>query len=192
MIANKVGRPGIQSPMAAVLGRGVTPTRADFHAAISSRSDRWFAACLRITQSEALAEDAVQDALMSAWNKRHQFKEDAKLETWIHRIAVNAALQLIRKERPGMFPPLAHESQSDDESPEDSHANEELAERLERACAHLSDIERSCFMLKHMEEWRLKEIAAALDTNVGTVKQAVFRAVKKLRVRMVGLQRTVL
>ena len=82
------------------------PSQADFHAAITDRSDRWFAACLKITRNRAMAEDAVQDALLNAWNKRHQFDNTARLDTWIHRIAVNAALQLLRKNRPAAFEPL--------------------------------------------------------------------------------------
>lgn len=175
--------------MAATQRRGSTPTQADFHAAISARSDRWLAACLRITRNPALAEDAVQDALLSAWHKRHQFQDGAALTTWIHRIAVNAALQLMRKQRPGMFLPLEADPESGSDSPEASARTDDVAATLEEACQVLSDIERVCFLLKHMEEWRLKEIAEALDTGVGTVKQAIFRAVKKLRVRLDGLQR---
>lgn len=173
----------------AVMTRGGEPTQAEFHAAISARSDRWFAACLRITRSRDLAEDAVQDALLSAWNKRHQFQDGAELSTWIHRIAINSALQLIRKQRPGMFTPLAIDYEDDAETPEDSQMNVEFAKSLDEACEGLSEIERVCFMLKHMEEWRLKEIAEVIDTNIGTVKQAIFRAVKKLRVRLSRLQR---
>ena len=53
----------------------------------------------------------------------------------------------------------------------------------------LTDIERVCFTLKHLEQWRAKEISAELDINEGRVKQAVFRAVKKLRVSMQDMQR---
>ena len=52
----------------------------------------------------------------------------------------------------------------------------------------LSEIERVCFVLKHLEQWRLKEIADELDVKIDTVKQALFRGVKKLRVRMKDLQ----
>ncbi len=83
--------------MAAILQSPGAPTQADFHAAISDRSDRWFSACLKITRNRDMAEDAVQDALLNAWNKRHQFDSSARLDTWIHRIAINAALQLLRK-----------------------------------------------------------------------------------------------
>jgi DNA-directed RNA polymerase specialized sigma24 family protein len=43
--------------------------------------------------------------------------------------------------------------------------------------------------LKHLEQWRLAEIAEQIDCNVGTVKQAIFRAVKKLRTHLACLQR---
>jgi len=170
--------------MVAVLNRTGQPTRAEFHAAISARADRWYAACLRITQEPGLAEDAVQDALLSAWQKRGQFNRSASLETWIHRIAVNAALQIIRKRRPETFDPLTTEFESDTATPDAAREDYELARDLDTAMRRLSSIERVCFVLRHLEQWRLKEIAEELDADVGTVKQAVFRGVRKLRVRM--------
>ena len=92
--------------MVAVMQSGREPTQAEFHEAITNRSDRWFSACLKITRNRDMAEDAVQDALLNAWNKRHQFERSARLDTWIHRIAVNAALQLIRKAKPATWEPL--------------------------------------------------------------------------------------
>ncbi len=163
---------------------GGRPTQADFHDAISRRSDRWFAACLRITRNPHLAEDAVQEALLCAWNKRDQFQRTASLETWIHSIAVNAALQLLRKEHPGRFQALTIETVDAADSPEQDVRDEEVGAVLTAALKHLSDAERVCFVLKHIEQWRLKEIADELGTDVGPVKQALFRAVKKLRARV--------
>ena len=165
------------------------PTQADFHEAISQRSDRWYAACLKITRSPELAEDAVQDALLSAWDKRHQFGHTARLETWIHRIAVNAALQLLRKNRPGIFEPLDIDVPDDDTTPEDARSLEELGSEFSAAATRLSEIERVCFVLKHLEQWRLQEIADELNVKIDTVKQALFRGVRKLRVSMVDLRR---
>jgi RNA polymerase sigma-70 factor (ECF subfamily) len=71
-------------------------------------------------------------------------------------------------------------------------ADEELGRDLAEAMSKLSEVERVCFVLKHLEQWRLKEIAEEIGSNVGTVKQAIFRAVKKLRVRMASLQREAL
>ena len=174
--------------MVAILQTREAPTRADFHDAISARGDRWFAVCLRITRDRDLAEDAVQDALLSAWNKREQFDNSARLETWIHRIAVNAALQLLRKRRPDTFDPLEHEVADTSALPEAATLAHELDDRLSTALSRLSEMERICFVLKHLEQWRLKEIADELGTNDGKVKQAVFRAVHKLRPQMAVLQ----
>lgn len=176
----------------AVINRQGAPTQAEFHEAIATRSDRWFSACLKITRNRDLAEDAVQDALLNAWNKRHQFDRTAKLDTWIHRIAINAALQLLRKSRPGVFEALETDIEGPSPTPEHMRADEELGQKLASALQHLSEIERVCFVLKHLEQWRLKEIADEINSNVGTVKQAIFRAVKKLRVRMASLQREAL
>ena len=164
------------------------PTRAEFHEAISTRSDRWFAACLKITRSRDLAEDAVQEALLTAWTKRHQFRHTARLDTWIHRIAINAALQLLRRSRPGVFEPLADEVPGSVDEPEEAQAAREFDAELRTAFGGLTEIERVCFVLKHLEQWRLKEIAAELDVKTDAVKQAVFRAVKKLRSSMHYLQ----
>jgi RNA polymerase sigma-70 factor (ECF subfamily) len=164
------------------------PTQAEFHEAISNRSDRWFSACLRITRDPELAADAVQEALLSAWHKRHQFQGDARLDTWIHRIAINAALQVVRKRRPGVFEPLNTEILDDGNSPESDLANQDLGDSLCRALRHLTEMEQICFVLKHLEQWQLREIADELGTNVSVVKQALFRGVKKLRVRMADMQ----
>ncbi len=167
-----------------------SPTRAEFHAAIAARADRWFSACVAITRSRELAEDALQDALLSAWDKRDQFQHGARLDTWIHRIAVNSALQLLRRQRPGRLLPLDMDLADDAASPEDERYTDELDAGLAAALVRLSDLERVCFVLKHIEQWRLKEISGELDCNIGTVKQALLRAVRKLRSDMPALART--
>lgn len=126
----------------------------------------------------------MQEALLSAWDKRAQFNRSSSLETWIHRIAINAALQLMRKERPNRFSRLETDMAGEAESPEQDLRDRQAEAALSAAFRHLSEVERVAFVLKHMEQWRLAEIAGELGTNVGAVKQAVFRAVKKLRATM--------
>ena len=164
------------------------PGRQEFQRAIDNRSDRWFAACLAITRRHDLAEDAVQDALLSAWQKRDQFHHGARLDTWIHRIAINAALALLRKQKPMVVLDDPDALESGDGSPESEQADAELEAALNVALYKLSDFERICFVLKHLEQWRLAEIAEELDINVGRVKQALFRGVRKLKPGMVLLR----
>ena len=129
----------------------------------------------------------------SAWGQAEAWrmvseKQSAMLETWIHRIAVNAALALVRKQKPGVFEPYETDIATDDRSPSQDLEDFELESDLARQLAGLTDIERVCFVLKHLEQWRAKEIAEELGINDGQVKQAVFRAVKKLRISMQGMR----
>ena len=174
--------------MVAVIKERSAPTKAEFHAAIARRSPGWYSACLRITRNEHLAEDAVQDALLNAWNKREQFQSSSSLETWIHRIAVNSALQLLRKNKPERWNELEFEVADESATPAEIHAGSELESSLANCLRRLTDVERVCFVLRHLEQWRVLEIANELNVNEGRVKQALFRAVKKLRVSMTGLR----
>ncbi|HKJ16055.1 MAG TPA: sigma-70 family RNA polymerase sigma factor [Xanthomonadales bacterium] len=159
-------------------------SQAEFQRAISARSGQWYSVCLRITKSPQLAEDAVQDGLLNAWKNRRQFKKDSKLETWIHSICVNSALSLLRKQHPGRFDSMETEPADPAVSIEESHYHGELSAELGSAMQKLSEDERVCFVLRHLEQWSLKEIAEAVDKNANAVKQSVFRAVNKLRHEM--------
>ena len=174
--------------MEAAVQQKSAPGRSAFHDAIARRADRWYAACYRITRDPDLAEDALQDALLSAWNKRDQFESSSRLETWIHRIAINAALQLVRKSRPGTFQQLDMEVADESATPHAIHAHSQLEDHLSEALNRLTEIERVCFVLRHLEQWRIREISAELGTKDGPVKQAIFRAVRKLRVSMTSLR----
>lgn len=70
--------------MVAAIEPGGRPTQAEFHDAISSRSDRWFSACLRITRNPALAEDAVQEALELFRESRNDAEKRELLETLVN------------------------------------------------------------------------------------------------------------
>lgn len=156
-------------------------SRADFHTAISRGSDVWFRACLQITGDRDQAADAVQAALLKAWDRRRQFQGQSRLDTWIHKIAVNSALELLRRDRPERWELLEQEPEDELRSPERLHDRAVMAQQFEISLADLTDLERVCVVLKHVEQWRLQEIADEMNASVGTVKQALFRGVKKLR-----------
>jgi RNA polymerase sigma factor (sigma-70 family) len=77
---------------------------------------------------------------------------------------------------------------SDADSPERERANHDLGDSLATALRDLTEIERVCFVLRHLEQWKLREIADEVGTNEGRVKQALFRGVKKLRVKMADMR----
>jgi RNA polymerase sigma-70 factor (ECF subfamily) len=156
----------------------------NFHAVLSERSGRWYSACLRITGDAELAADAVQEALLKAWRHRDEFRGESELDTWIHRIALNSALDLVRRRKPHLadeLDPDAFVAESS-MSPESEYTQHALGKDLASAMQRLTTKERQVFLLKHIEGWRLDEIAECLQTNVNNTKQILFRAVHKLRV----------
>jgi RNA polymerase sigma-70 factor (ECF subfamily) len=155
-----------------------------FHTVLNERSVRWYNACLRITRDPDLAADAVQEALLKAWDRRNEFRGEAALDTWIHRIALNAAIDLTRKRKRRGEEELdvdAHETPPS-ATPEVEYTGEALGRDLSVAMQRLSNNERQSFLLKHVEGWRLDEIAESLRTTPNNVKSILFRAVRKLRV----------
>jgi RNA polymerase sigma-70 factor (ECF subfamily) len=151
---------------------------------LSERGVRWFNACLRITRDADLAADAVQEALLKAWGHRDEFRGEAELDTWIHRIALNAAIDLMRRRKPQAPDDLETDRlmAAPSSSPDSEYIQEALGRDLATAMQRLTTLERQTFLLKHIEGWRLEEIAASLQTNANNIKQALFRAVRKLRV----------
>lgn len=161
-----------------------------FRHLVDANAGALFRVCVRITGDRATAEDAVQEALFSAFRHLADFDGRATFSTWLHRIAVNAALMQVRKRRHLEVPlPQVREDDdtvlfdSADESPTPyRHAvSAEIRRDVEAELARMTPIERAAFVLRHQEGRSLEEISAALSLNVSAAKQAIFRAVRKLR-----------
>jgi len=155
-----------------------------FQTLLNERGVRWFNACLRITRDKDLAADAVQEALLKAWHRRDDFRGDAALDTWIHRIALNAAIDQVRRRKNRAEEELDVDSgiAEPSASPDSEYSQHALQKDLSVAMQRLSSKERQTFLLKHIEGWKLDEIAESLQTSTNNVKSILFRAIRKLRV----------
>jgi RNA polymerase sigma-70 factor (ECF subfamily) len=169
--------------------------RNAFRQLVERHSHSVFRVAWRITGDEALAEDAVQEAFVNAWRRLDRFRGDARFGTWMHRITVNAALGLVRKrtrrreenlEDSEMDAVMNRQSaqSSQEAQPDQVMHQHDLGEATRVAMAGLSDMERGTFVLRHFEEMSIREIGQAMDMNEGAVKQALFRAVRKMRVTL--------
>ncbi len=158
-----------------------------FRRLVEAHAGALFRVCARITLDRAIAEDAVQEALFNAWRHLRDFDGRAAFPTWLHRIAVNAALEQLRRRGRGDL--LASTGEEDDPldradacaGPERHAHSAEIRRDVEAELARMSVLERTAFVLRHHEGRSLEEISVALDLNVGACKQAIFRAVRKLR-----------
>ena len=144
--------------------------------------DRVFATCLRLHGGRREdAEDSAQEAFVRAWRRLPSFRGESGFPTWLHRIAVNAALDRLRSAR--SREPLGA-------LPEDPGLAERVPGRpgspetgidLERAIAGLPEGARVAFLLHDVEGYRHGEIAAMTGTAEGTSKSQLHRARRLLR-----------
>lgn len=139
------------------------------------------------------AEDAVQDALLSAYTHLGQFRGQAQLSTWLTTIVTNAARMQLRRRR-GTYLSLDEEQGEDgltlSERLADSRPDQEevcsaaeLHERLIDGVKQLSPTLRRAFQLRHIEGLTPKEAARVLGVPEGTVKAQLARA----RVKLAGI-----
>jgi RNA polymerase sigma-70 factor (ECF subfamily) len=117
---------------------------------------------------ENLAEDAAQTAFIQAWRNLPKYEQRAPFRSWLYRIALNAALDQLRRQKP----------QVDINAILDLSFENRLEERLEekerrsdvqQAVAELPDASRSVLILKEFQGLRYQEIAEILDIPLGTV-----------------------
>lgn len=160
---------------------------AAFRRLVEAHVGALYRVCARITGDRAIAEDAVQEALFNAWRHLRDFDRRAAFSTWLHRIGVNAALeQLRRRGRGDIAAPVGDDDFAIDPvdaaaGPERHAHSAEIRRDVEAELARMSVLERTAFVLRHHEGQSLEDISAVLGLNVGACKQAIFRAVRKLR-----------
>ncbi|QMV18748.1 sigma-70 family RNA polymerase sigma factor [Granulicella sp. 5B5] len=144
----------------------------------------------RITGNSVDAEEAAQEAFLLAYQKLPGFREQAAFGTWVYRIAMNCSFDLVKRRTrdlgwnavpldPG--PTADNLAVSRGASPEAELLAGEALQRRERAMLTLTPMERTAFVLRHLEEQPVRDIAEALGVPVNSAKQAIFRAVAKLR-----------
>jgi RNA polymerase sigma-70 factor (ECF subfamily) len=127
-----------------------------------------------------LAEDAAQEAFVRVWQNLNSYKPQYAFRSWLYRIAANAALDSLRRERPTAD--LASLSLADSQAtPEQSAEENQRAAHVRRAIAHLSPPLRVVLILREYQELTYREMAEALDIPVGTVMSRLNSARIQLR-----------
>ncbi len=134
--------------------------------------------CLRISADKHIAEEITQEVFINAWEKLGTFRHECKFSTWLHRIAVNQYLMLVRSEKPRAQMPdeLAKSIISFDPG----KAAEQRID-LENAIAKLPDQARTVLVLHDIEGYKHYEISEMMSIEEGTSKAHLHRARKLLR-----------
>jgi RNA polymerase sigma-70 factor (ECF subfamily) len=129
-----------------------------------------------------LAEDAAQDAFIRVWQHLPSFKPDSSLRNWIYRIAINAALDVLRREPKTPMLDLETFSMPDSSAgPESVFLEKERALIVQRAILSLSEATRSILTLREYGGLSYQEIAATLNIPLGTVMSRLNYARERLK-----------
>src|SRR5688500_5331564 len=160
-----------------------------FRLLVEGHSRAVFRVAYRMTGNEHDADDVVQEVFLRAYRQIDSFEERANFSTWVHRIAVNCSLDLLRSRgrhekhyvRDTEDGEMTLSAQSSDPQPDRLLLSSELQQHVTAALERLTGAERTAFVLRHFEGMPVDEIGKALGIQGNAAKHTIFRAVRKLR-----------
>jgi RNA polymerase sigma-70 factor (ECF subfamily) len=151
-----------------------------FGTLVQRHRDRLWAIALRTLGHPEDAADAVQNALISAYRSAGSYRGDAAVTTWLHRIVVNACLDLIRRKTVRAADALPDDDALLPAAPGDAFASRETALVVQQALQTLPVEQRAALVLVDLHGYSVDEAAAVLDCAPGTVKSRCSRGRAKL------------
>ncbi len=157
---------------------------------------RWdrkiFALCFGMLGREDEARDAAQEAFIAAYRNLGGFRGDAKVSSWLHRIAVNQCLTTKRRNRSRAEDYIDDENGQEDRifvasalnSPARRAEKTERMKLVRQAVTALPSDLRQVIVMKEFEEMTFQEISDTLELPLSTVKSRLYTALKQLRMRL--------
>ena len=165
--------------------KAIPGTQLNFEDIVDQYGDFVFNLAYRALGNHADAEDAAQDACLSACRNFHRFRGESSVSTWVYRIAVNAALMKLRKDNNKRAQTQAGYEETQlvipQEGPEALALNSELRERLERGLDLLAPNLKSAVALRNLQGLNNQEAADALAVSVSSFKARLHRGRVQLR-----------
>lgn len=156
--------------------------REAFGQVIARYSEPLYRLIRRMVQSHEDANDLLQNTFMKAWSNIEHFRGDARLGTWLYKIAVNETLSHLDRERrrrglslDDQEAAIINTIEADTDIDGDA-----LAQKLRKAIAMLPEKQRLVFNMRYYDEMRYDDISAVLGTSVGALKASYHLAVKKI------------
>lgn len=157
---------------------------------------RWerkiFALCFGMLGREDEAKDATQEAFIAAYKNVSKFRGDAKVSSWLHRIAVNQCLTTKRKEKRRSEDFIDEEANEDEKvflapaslSPSNTAEQQERSKLIRNAVVALPTDLRQVIVMKEFEDMTFQEISETLDLPLSTVKSRLYTALKHLKMKL--------
>lgn len=162
--------------------RDESTMRETFTEVISLFSEPLYWQIRRMVQSHDDTNDLLQNTFMKAWSSIDNFRGDAKLSTWLYKIAINESITFLARERKRLSISLDEQEAGliNTIEADTDIDGERLALRLREAIATLPEKQRLIFNMKYYDEMKYDDISEILGTSVGALKASYHLAVKKI------------
>ena len=148
---------------------------------IDTHMRRMFRLIYRIVRNVPDAQDLTQDAFVKALMRKQQLRDSRKTAQWMNRIAVNTALDFVRKRARVSFDDLDRAPASTAASPEKELLRSETRDWIEGGLRLLSARERTALLLRDFEGMPSREVASVMGCSMATVRSHIANARVKFR-----------
>ncbi|MFQ5847903.1 MAG: sigma-70 family RNA polymerase sigma factor [Candidatus Methylomirabilales bacterium] len=160
---------------------------AAFEELVKRHQGRAYAIAYRMLGNREDAQEVAQEAFARAYFRLAEFRGTAQFRTWVYRILVNLATDLLRRRKPDIRGDEAVlETVSTGENPGANLDRQELRQGIEQAIAALPPDLRTVILLRELEGLSYAEIARIIRRPVGTVMSRLFHARQRLQQSLVG------
>ena len=153
--------------------------RRAFETLLTRYERQVFGAAYRILHHREDATDVTQTAFLRAYEHLDRYDPAQRFCSWLYRIAVNEALDLVRRRR--RSEPLSEQTPTEQDGPEAAAARDEDESVMQGALMDLKADYRTVIVLKHLQDCSYDDIARILECPVKTVKSRLFTARQALR-----------
>lgn len=158
-----------------------------FDQLVGVHQDRVYQLAYRITGNREDAWDAAQEAFLKAYRSLRTFRGTAAFSTWLHRVAVNTALDIVRRRPQQRAQSLEEAVVLTGDDPADQVQRQDLQRRIYHAIATLPVDHRVVVILRDLEGLAYDEIARTLQIPIGTVRSRLSRGRDTLRMMLADL-----
>jgi RNA polymerase sigma-70 factor (ECF subfamily) len=170
-----------------------------FEELVGRHEEKIYRLAMRFTRNETDAAEILQETFLSAWRNLDKFEGKAQFGSWLYRVAVNAALMLLRSQK--RHPQIAVEDMTAEalgeaardagpglgagtdwsRRPDDQFQSEELRQQIQSSVDQLPESQRSVFLMRDVDGLSTEETAELLGVSIPTVKTRLHRARLTLR-----------
>lgn len=167
-----------------ILLQDPTRQREAFERIVKEYSEQLYWQIRRLVISHDDANDILQNTFIKAWTNIEYFRGDAKISTWLYRIALNECLTFLNKQRAcQQFSIDETDAEMLNKLESDIYFDGDESQKIFfQAIKHLPEKQQMVFNLKYFKEMKYEDISEIMGTSIGALKASYHHAVKKIEV----------